>query len=95
MLSFQNSSPTVFLVETEKVSHHSFLNTRTGVEHSTLDFYTEDLEGCYNDLKSKRVKVGALNKNGLYGGFGFYDPDGHLLSATNVLHEGQEKFKQI
>ncbi|MBM7095111.1 VOC family protein [Bacillus sp. H-16] len=95
MLSFHNSSPTIFLVETETVHSHSFSNMNTGIEHSMIDFFADDLEKAHGELRSKGVKTGELNlMNGGFGGFGFYDPDGHLLSATNVLHEGQEAFKE-
>ncbi|MCM3586719.1 VOC family protein [Mesobacillus maritimus] len=92
MLTFKKEGvPTFFLVETETTQGTSFKNTNTGVVHSVIDFYTPRLQDFYQWLKEKNIEVGPLNihpKNG-YGGFGFKDPNGNLLSATNVLHEGQ------
>jgi catechol-2,3-dioxygenase len=92
MLTFRKKGvPTIFMVETEEKERISFKNSNTEVEHSIIDFYTADLEGFYNWLKEKNIEVGPLNINPEhgFGGFGFKDPDGNLLSATNVLHEGQ------
>ncbi|WP_456272831.1 VOC family protein [Bacillus sp. AK031] len=92
MLTFKKTGvPTIFIVETDQKDRISFINSNTGVEHTIIDFYTADLEGFYKWLKAKNIEVGPLNihpEHGL-GGFGFKDPDGNLLSATNVLHEGQ------
>jgi catechol 2,3-dioxygenase-like lactoylglutathione lyase family enzyme len=92
MLTFKKKGvPTIFMVETEEIDQVSFRNSNNDVEHSIIDFYTADLEGFYEWLKAKEIDVGPLNvhpEHG-YGGFGFRDPDGNLLSATNVLHEGQ------
>ncbi|PLR77371.1 glyoxalase/bleomycin resistance/dioxygenase family protein [Bacillus sp. V3-13] len=92
MLSFHSKGvPTIFLVETEEKSNLSFKNTYNNVIHSVIDFYTPSLKEFYDWLKEKNVEVGTLNinnENGL-GGFGFKDPDGNLLSATNILHPGQ------
>lgn len=92
MLTFnQQGVPTIFLVETESTEKLSFQNSYTEVVHSILDFYTNDLEGFYHWLKEKEIEVGPYNVNpdNGFGGFGFKDPDGNLLSATNVLHPGQ------
>ncbi|EDL63676.1 VOC family protein [Bacillus sp. SG-1] len=92
MLTFKKQGvPTIFMVETEEKDLLSFKNSNDGVEHSIIDFYTADLKGFYNWLKEKDIEVGPLNINSEhgFGGFGFRDPDGNLLSATNVLHEGQ------
>ncbi|UCZ53445.1 VOC family protein [Bacillus shivajii] len=92
MLSFKKQGiPTIFLVETKKVESLSFENTYTGVTHGVIDFYTPDLKKLHVSLAENDIEVGPLNvhpENGM-GGFGFKDPDGNLLSATNVLHEGQ------
>jgi predicted lactoylglutathione lyase len=92
MLTFQKKGvPTIFLVETEEFEGLSFRNTNNEIVHSVIDFYTPSLKDFYNWLKEKKVEVGTLNvnnENGL-GGFGFKDPDGNLLGATNVLHFGQ------
>lgn len=93
MLSFGNNSPSLFLVETEKREKLVFQNTNTGVMHSIIDFYAEDLEGCYNIFKEKGIEVGPLNMHGSFGGFGFKDLDGNSFSITNALQEGQE-FKE-
>jgi catechol 2,3-dioxygenase-like lactoylglutathione lyase family enzyme len=92
MLSFNRKGvPTIFLVETEESGGLSFKNSNNEVEHTVIDFYTHDLKGFHNWLKERNIEVGSLNihpDNG-FGGFGFKDPDGNLLSATNVLHQGQ------
>jgi hypothetical protein len=57
-----------------------------------IDFYTNDLNGFYNFLIEQGVQVRKLNINieiG-FGGFGFEDPDGNLLSACNAIQQGQE-----
>ncbi|TMW70356.1 VOC family protein [Alteribacter natronophilus] len=94
MLSFGNTSPTIFLVETEEVIPPAFRNTYTGTEHSVVDFYTADLAETHRKLKENGVEAGRLNvmEGSQMGGFGFKDPDGNPLSVTNVLHEGQEGF---
>ncbi|MGM0903681.1 MAG: VOC family protein [Bacillota bacterium] len=92
MLTFKAKGvPTFYLVQTEEAQATSFTNTNNGIIHSIIDFYTPKLEEFYSWLKEKNIHVGTLNihpENGL-GGFGFKDPDGNLLSATNVLHSGQ------
>jgi catechol 2,3-dioxygenase-like lactoylglutathione lyase family enzyme len=92
MLSFESIGvPTIFLVETDVPQGLSFKNTNNEVIHSIIDFYSPSLTEFYEWLKEKDVEVGALNVNPEhgFGGFGFKDPDGNLLSATNVLHKGQ------
>ncbi len=92
MLSFKKTGvPTIFLVETESAGGLSFENTNNGIVHTVIDFYSPSLEAFRNWLMEKGIETGPLNvhpENG-YGGFGFKDPDGNLLSATNVLHDGQ------
>lgn len=92
MLTFQSKGvPTIFLVETEDIQHPAFRNSNNDIIHSVVDFYTPALTELYEWLKEKDVEVGQLNvnpENGL-GGFGFKDPDGNLLSACNILHQGQ------
>jgi catechol 2,3-dioxygenase-like lactoylglutathione lyase family enzyme len=92
MLSFEATGvPTLYLVETSDDNKLSFKNTHTDIVHSVIDFYTADLNGLYNSLIGKNVWVTPLNidPDHGFGGFGFKDPDGNLLSATNVLHKGQ------
>jgi catechol 2,3-dioxygenase-like lactoylglutathione lyase family enzyme len=92
MLSFQSKGvPTIFLVETEERKSLSFVNSNDRVEHSVIDFYTSSLKEFHQSLQEKNVEVGPLNINQEHGlgGFGFKDPDGNLLSACNVLHQGQ------
>ncbi|WP_377890635.1 VOC family protein [Alkalihalobacillus sp. R86527] len=92
MLTFNKKGvPTIFLVETASTESISFHNSHTEVIHSIIDFYTHDLEGFYHWLKEKQIEVGSYNANpdNGFGGFGFKDPDGNLLSATNILHPGQ------
>jgi catechol 2,3-dioxygenase-like lactoylglutathione lyase family enzyme len=92
MLNFKSSGvPTIFLVETHDRSRLSFRNSNNDIVHSVIDFYTPSLSEFYQWLKDKKVEVGTLNIHPDHGtgGFGFKDPDGNLLSATNVLHSGQ------
>ncbi|MFD1735463.1 sigma-70 family RNA polymerase sigma factor [Bacillus salitolerans] len=83
--------PTLYLVQTDDKSRLSFKNSNTGVVHSIIDFFIEDLERFHAFLKQEGVKVTGLNffPGTTKGGFGFEDPDGNLLSATNVTHTGQ------
>ncbi|WP_078543506.1 VOC family protein [Litchfieldia alkalitelluris] len=91
MLSFNAKGiPSIYLVQTNDDRKISFENTNTNVTHSVVDFYTYNLEGFYQFLKDSGIEVGPLNVNGEFGGFGFKDPDGNLLSATNIAHLGQE-----
>ncbi|MBY6036606.1 VOC family protein [Fictibacillus nanhaiensis] len=93
MLTFKKKGvPTFFLVETDPAEGKgiAFKNTNNDVVHSIIDFYTPELKNFYTWLKEKNIEVGPLNVNSNeVGGFGFKDPDGNLLSATNFLHEGQ------
>jgi catechol 2,3-dioxygenase-like lactoylglutathione lyase family enzyme len=92
MLTFKSKGvPTIYLVQTDETQAISFKNTNNGIIHSIIDFYSPKLKEFYHWLKEKDIPVGTLNispENG-YGGFGFKDPDGNLLSVTNVLHSGQ------
>jgi RNA polymerase sigma factor (sigma-70 family) len=83
--------PTIYLVQTDEKTRLAFKNSNTGVIHSVIDFYIQDLERFHSFLKHEGVKVTTLNlfPNSNMGGFGFEDPDGNLLSATNVTHLGQ------
>jgi predicted DNA-binding protein YlxM (UPF0122 family) len=98
MLHLQGGSrvgvPTLYLVQTEESRPLHFTNTFTNVKHSVIDFYIPDLSRFHQFLKTNGVTVTDLNfipgMDG-YGGFGFEDPDGNLLSATNVTHSGKNK----
>lgn len=83
--------PTLYLVQTESPERLSFKNTNTGVIHSVIDFYIQDLKKFHQFLRDRGVKVTNINlfPGSEYGGFGFEDPDGNLLSVTNVTHQGQ------
>jgi RNA polymerase sigma factor (sigma-70 family) len=95
MLHLQGGSrigvPTIYLVQTDEKVRLSFKNSNTGIDHSIIDFYIQDLERFHSLLKQEGVKVTELNffPGSNMGGFGFEDPDGNLLSATNVTHSGQ------
>ncbi|MGV3466781.1 MAG: sigma-70 family RNA polymerase sigma factor [Heyndrickxia sp.] len=85
--------PTLYLVQTESMERLSFKNTNTNIIHSIIDFYVPDLERYHSFLKEQGVEVAEINfLPGMEGkgGFGFKDPDGNLLSACNVTHQGQE-----
>lgn len=84
--------PTLYLVQTESTEKLSFKNTNTNIIHSVIDFYVPDLKRYHSFLKEQEVEVTDINYiPGLEdkGGFGFKDPDGNLLSACNVTHQGQ------
>lgn len=83
--------PTLYLVQTEDTKRLDFKNSHTGITHSIIDFFIEDLERFHAFLKKEDVKVTELNffPGTKMGGFGFEDPDGNLLSACNVTHQGQ------
>lgn len=81
--------PGVYLCQTEASDRLQFVNTNTNITHSIIDFYTADLQQFYDFLIEQQVEVGKLNVHGDFGGFGFRDPDGNLLSACNILQKGQ------
>lgn len=93
MLSFDAVGvPGLFLVQTDSRDRLTLLNSNTHEEHSVIDFYTCDLEGCHHFLKEHGVRVGPIRVHPEYGvgGFGFEDPDGNRLSACKVIQRGQE-----
>ncbi|MFC4321974.1 VOC family protein [Litchfieldia salsa] len=91
MLSFNAKGvASIYLVRTDDSKRNFFENTHTNVTHSVIDLYTYDLEGFYQFLQDHNVEVGELNLTGEFGGFGFKDPDGNHLSATNIAQLGQE-----
>ncbi|MBD8069435.1 VOC family protein [Bacillus sp. PS06] len=91
MLSFNAKGiASIYLVRTDDPKRIHFENTQTKVIHSVIDFYTYNLEGFHKFLQDNGVDVGPLNVQGEFGGFGFKDPDGNLLSATNIVQIGQE-----
>jgi len=84
--------PPLYLIQTESVENLSFKNTHTNIVHSVIDFYVPDLKRYHSFLKEQGLEVGTINfLPGMEGkgGFGFKDPDGNLLSACNVTHQGQ------
>jgi hypothetical protein len=86
MLRFQSSDlPKLYLVETDSSERLGFINSRTQIKHSVVDFYTPNLKELYDHLVSQNVRVTELNLNGEFGGFGFYDIDNNLFSACNIL----------
>jgi len=91
MLSFNAKGVAgIYLVKTEEPTRLQFVNTATAVKHSVIDFYTYNLEGFHGYLKDNEVEVGELTIQNGFGGFGFKDPDGNLLGATNIAQLGQE-----
>ncbi|PLR78986.1 hypothetical protein CU633_02655 [Bacillus sp. V3-13] len=85
--------PTLYLVQTDDSSRLSFKNTNTNITHSIIDFYIQDLNRFHTFLSEQGVTVTGINYiPGMpgFGGFGFNDPDGNLLSACNVTFSGQE-----
>jgi catechol 2,3-dioxygenase-like lactoylglutathione lyase family enzyme len=92
MLTFDSIGvPGIFLCETQDSSRLFFKNTNNEVLHSIIDFYTSDLKGFHQYLLDQGVQVGELNLHAEsdFGGFGFRDPDGNLISACNAIQRGQ------
>lgn len=89
MLSLTSKgAPTLYLVEVEEMSPLAFYNQRTGITHSIIDFYTNDLKSYHKYLLDQGVDADPLEvKDGAPGGFGFRDPDGNRLSVCNINHE--------
>ncbi|MFC0522105.1 VOC family protein [Pontibacillus salicampi] len=87
MLTFDDkAAANVYLVETNEVQPLHFHNTTFGIEeNSIIDFYTTDLPACQQFLHEAGIEVTDLhtNEKGL-GGFGFRDPNGHLLGMCNI-----------
>lgn len=81
--------PGLFLCETGSSERLRFVNSNNGITHSVVDFYTDDLERCHKDFIAQGVKVGKLNVFNGFGGFGFEDPDGNMLSVCNAVQKGQ------
>jgi catechol 2,3-dioxygenase-like lactoylglutathione lyase family enzyme len=74
--------PRLFLVETLDGRRLAFSSTRTGVVHSTIVFYTADLQAFHDRLVALRVHADEL-KPGAHS-FGFRDPDGNRLGASDA-----------
>jgi RNA polymerase sigma factor (sigma-70 family) len=96
MLHLQGASnvgvPTLYLVQTDDLDAMKFRNSNTDIVHSVIDFYFPDLEKFHAFLQKENVETTGINyfpDKPTMGGFGFKDPDGHLLSVTNVTHSGQ------
>jgi len=95
MLRFPNDPagvPTLYLVQTNATDRLQFYNTNHGYTQSIIDFQTPDLAAFHRHLRSRGVKTNrdtAGVKQGEIGGFGFFDPDGNSLGATNVVFEGR------
>ncbi|ERI09265.1 VOC family protein [Aneurinibacillus aneurinilyticus] len=69
----------LFLVQTNDEKRLEFTNTNTGVVHSVIDFYVENLPAFHAFLKQHGVEVTELQPKAM--GFGFRDPDGNFYGA--------------
>ncbi|MDQ0062613.1 VOC family protein [Paenibacillus harenae] len=89
--------PTIYLVKTESDDRLGFYNTNRGYTQSIIDFYVPDLSAFHRKLASHGVKTNrehvVLNP-GEISGFGFFDPDGNSLGATNAVFQGQAALSQ-
>ncbi|GIO32189.1 MULTISPECIES: VOC family protein [Paenibacillus] len=86
MLDFPNHPAGIYLVQTDSKDRLKFQNTNHGYTQSVIDFYTDDLVGFHNHLKMLGVSTNRETielKPGEISGFGFFDPDGNSLGATN------------
>lgn len=88
MFNNQNA-PSIYLVKTENFKGLSFKNMNNDVIHSVIDFYTPLLNEFYTWLKERHVEVYPIQTNNGKGGFGFKDPDGNILGATNIVNMDQ------
>ncbi|WP_079911623.1 VOC family protein [Paenibacillus sp. 32352] len=86
MIDFPNHPVGIYLVQTDTADRLKFHNTNHNYTQSVIDFYTEDLVGFHNYLKSLGIPTNRETielKPGEIGGFGFFDLDGNSLGATN------------
>jgi catechol 2,3-dioxygenase-like lactoylglutathione lyase family enzyme len=89
--------PAIYLVQTDSPERLRFHNTNHGYTQSIIDFYAEDLGAFHRHLKSHSVTTNRETvelKQGEISGFGFFDPDGNSLGATNAVFEGQEELSK-
>lgn len=80
--------PAVYLVQTGSPDRLKFYNTNYGYTQSIIDFYTADLAGFHRYLTEHGVATNREKlelKPGETSGFGFMDPDGNSLGATNAV----------
>lgn len=96
MLQFHEhaaGAPTLFLVQTDAADRLRFFNSNYGHTQSIIDFYVEDLGAFHRHLQSLGVttnRESVVLRPGEISGFGFVDPDGNSLGATNAVFAGQE-----
>jgi catechol 2,3-dioxygenase-like lactoylglutathione lyase family enzyme len=77
----------IHLVQTNAADRLGFHNTNHGYTQSIVDFYAEDLAVFHRHLTSHGVRTNRESVDlaaGEQSGFGFLDPDGNSLGATNV-----------
>lgn len=85
--------PMIYLVQTDSPERLAFYNTNHGYTQSVIDFYAPDLGKFHRWLQSNGVNTNRDKvelKPGEIGGFGFFDPDGNSLGATNLVLQGQD-----
>ena len=96
MLQFHNhpvDGATIYLVQTSSPERLGFFNSNHGYTQSIIDFYVQDLAAFHRHLKSFGVVTNRETlelKPGEISGFGFFDPDGNSLGATNAVFIGEE-----
>lgn len=84
--------PTIYLVQTDSNDRLGFYNTNRGYTQSIIDFHVPDLSAFHQQLQSHGVKTNREHlvlAQGEISGFGFFDPDGNSLGATNAVFQGQ------
>ena len=90
MLRFPGSPadvPGVYLVRTDATERLGFHTAGRTWPQSIVDFYTDDLAAFHGHLTRYGVPTNRDSLDfapGEPGGFGFLDPDGNSLGATNV-----------
>ncbi|TNJ63813.1 VOC family protein [Paenibacillus hemerocallicola] len=84
--------PGIYLVQTDSSERLKFHNTNYGYTQSIIDFYSDDLPAFHRHLKTHGVTTNrdvVQLSAGEISGFGFFDPDGNSLGATNVVFAGK------
>lgn len=77
-------APRVLLVETDDDARLAFRSTHRRIDHSVIDFITDDLEGMHAHLRASGAEVGDLGppaNDWAPRGFAFQDPDGNRLGV--------------
>ena len=74
----------ILLVATRDETRLGFHSSHSGVDHSVVDFHTDDLESLHAHLCSQHARVDELGPpahDWAPRGFGFFDSEGNRLGA--------------